>query len=206
MLFLRVFLRDPDRIQVKSVIISPGEPDDDLVPSRETARGVQSMPKTPDDPVAHFETIFHKYRVKDYIQRDDSGSFAADAILNKIANLPANVALGVQYSDTLLDNPALLADVVIDREFVFIFLAQVIRWGGDDQLYKPIRQLSEETQAITLVKDEIGSGVKSVSYLYFFSFHLFLRLSRTYYLIIFCIKQPLDGNSSISLSRVKYRK
>jgi len=79
------------------------------------------MPKVPYNSITEMQATGEEDRVEDYIQRDDL------AIIDIIPNLPTNAAVGIENTDTCLNDLFLLIKVLLQMNPIFIFFPEVIR-------------------------------------------------------------------------------
>lgn len=116
---------------------------------------METMSKTPDNPVSELETQASKDRVCGDIERSH---FAA---VDVIADLPAKRSSWRQDSYYLTCGLFDEREVIPQSNALLVGLADVVRWRREDKLRSAIRYLCQRIQAIAMKQHGPISGVKS---------------------------------------------
>jgi len=85
-----------------------------------------------------------KERVEDNIKWEDF------AVVHVVPNLPADAAVGMEYSDTFADNGVLLIKISLEGEALLVFLAEIVGRRRDDELDGVAGDLGEKIKATAL--------------------------------------------------------
>lgn len=117
---------------------------------------MQAVLETPDDPVPHDKVERIEDWVKGNVQRDDG------TIINIVADFPAETAGVRKHPDTFPDDLFLQLDIVLQLAFLFVFLADIVRRGGDNQLNAAVWYLLQQAQAVAGKKHRISCRLERV--------------------------------------------
>ena len=114
------------------------------------------MAEPPDDAITQIQAVFLENGVVKNIQGINL------AILNKIAHLPAETSIVFQRPAQLRNDLALGMQVPLDRNTVFIFLAEIIGGRCDDEANGVIRNSGDQLFHVTMIEDQAGIRVKLI--------------------------------------------
>ncbi|OPZ16449.1 MAG: hypothetical protein BWZ10_01437 [candidate division BRC1 bacterium ADurb.BinA364] len=138
----RIFLRDAHGVQVEHIIVAFSVPDDGLIAAGKTLRAMQAMFEVPNNPIPHFHFQTRKNRIKHGVERDNL------PFEHIVAYLPAQAARRSQDAMAFANNLFLLLQVQLQVETLFVFLANVIGRGADDQLHACVGHSRKQIHAI----------------------------------------------------------
>ena len=82
---------------------------------------MQAVSEVPHDAVAQLEALVTEKRVQDCVQWDDL------AVIDIVADLPANRPMRMQHPDAFLDDARLFLQVGSERQLVLVTFADVVR-------------------------------------------------------------------------------
>lgn len=152
----RIFRRNPYRVEIPGVIVSPRPPVDRFVSAREPLGAVKAVAETPDDSVAELEALRLKDGIENRVERDDLSVF------HIIADLPADGAFRMQQPNALANHTLLRLDVSVERSSRFVFFSEVVRGRGDDELHPLVGKLAHENEVVRAREDGLAFGFFSL--------------------------------------------
>src|SRR5262245_56104131 len=117
---------------------------------------MKSMRKVPDDAVAQEKTLPLENRIIVNIEGKNL------AVLDKVSNLPAQTAILTQHAAKLGNYLRLRLKIVFDVHPIFIFFAQVIGWGGDNQVYAAVWKGGEQLFDIARIENNFRARIEMV--------------------------------------------
>jgi hypothetical protein len=151
----RILRRHTDSVEVEAVIIGLGEPQERLIPTRKPLRGVQPVPKMPDDPIPKKQAKPLEDAIVKDVQRIDF------SILYEVTYLPAEASITSEDSTKFRNDLRLCFEICFNRNAILVIFAQVVRGRSDDEVYGTIRYCGEEIADLTVVENQFGLRAKA---------------------------------------------
>jgi hypothetical protein len=89
------------------------------------------------------------------------------SFVDVVSDLPADAPARRKTSRALPDNRRLLFEVALQGSLPFILLAYVVRGRRDNELQRFIRDMAEQVEAISGIKNDAGRWIEPLDYFSF---------------------------------------
>src|SRR5947209_4155086 len=122
------------------------------MPAGQALRAMQAVLEMPDDAVAQFQARGFEHRIERDIQGNDL------AIVDVIADLPADRAARMQEAHAFVDDVGLRFDVALEARSALVALADIIGRRGDDQLHAVRAEIAHEIEIVGAFQNRRGRG------------------------------------------------